>query len=611
MKRIIHIVLILLVGCSLYAQKFTASVNKNNVSVGEVFQLDLIVNTNAREFTPPAFNDFTVYSGPNQSSSVQIINGSMSQSITLSYFLAATKEGTLTIGPASIIAGNTTLQSNPITIQVGKGSSSAQQPQAQNQSTQGNTKSGTQRSNDNLFVRTSVSKSKVFTNEQIKITHKVYTRLNLKGFQDIKFPSYNGFWVQDIATNNSQYQITNEVVDGIQYNVIEIKKAYLFPQRSGKIEIEPIEVQCVVREKTGKHNDPFEQFFGSNPFFGMDNYKDVIYNIKSNPVSIDVTPLPEANKPTDFSGAVGTFNINASIDQDNVKTNEGINLKVTITGKGNIKLIDVPKMSFPDGIENYDPKTSESITTTDNGVSGSKTFEYLLIPRREGIYQIQPGDFHYFDPEKKVYVVLPSKEFTVKVEKGTGNAANNTAMMSGVTKEDVKMVGNDIRFIKTNTAPLMQEKKYFFGSPLFVIGFFVPPILFFAFLFFRSEHIKRNSDLVFVKRKGANRIAKKHLSQAEKSMASNNKEIFFENILSALYEYAGNKLNIPTATLTKENVVQELKAKNVPGGITSDFTKLIGECEFARYAPGLQSGDLQEVYNRVEKIITQIEDVIS
>ncbi|MEK6616210.1 MAG: BatD family protein, partial [Bacteroidota bacterium] len=383
-------------GCILFAQKFTASVNKNKIAVGEVFQLDFSINASGKSFSPPSFSDFTIYSGPNQSTSMQIINGSMSQSITLSYYLAAKKEGTFTIGSASITVGNNTLQSNAITIEVVKGGNT-QQTQTQSQGGTQDKTSGKANS-ENLFAKTFVSKSKVYAGEQIVITHKVYTRMNLKGFQNVKFPSYNSFWAQEVG-RNTQYEVTTENVNGVAYNVVEIKKAFLFAQRSGKIEIEPMEVECVVREKSGKRNDPFSQFFGNDPFFGFDSYKDVLYTVKSNAVTMEVVPLPEANKPVDFPGAVGNFSMNATIDKDKVKANEGVTLKITISGKGNLKLIDAPKMNFPDEIERYDPKTNENISVSGSGVSGSKTFEYLIIPRYEGIYKIQPCSFNYFDAD--------------------------------------------------------------------------------------------------------------------------------------------------------------------------------------------------------------------
>jgi hypothetical protein len=607
-KTYLLLSLLLITGCVLYAQKFTASVSKNRVAVGEVFQLDFSINASGKNFTPPSFNDFSVYSGPNQSTSMQIVNGSMSQSITLSYYLAAKKEGTFTIGPASISVGGTALQSNPINIEVAKGSAGQQQTQAQSQN--GAQSAGSpQTSSENLFAKTFVSKTKVYAGEQITVTHKVYTRMNLKGFQDVKFPSYNGFWSQEVA-RTTQYEITSENVNGVQYNVVEIKKAFLFPQRSGKIEIEPMEVQCVVREKSGKRNDPFSQIFGNDPFFGFDAYKDVTYSVKSNALSIDVSPLPDAGKPADFPGAVGNFSMNATIDKEKVKANDGINFKITISGKGNLKLIDPPKINFPDEFESYDPKTNENISTTANGVSGSKTFEYLLIPRHEGIYKIQPWNFTYFDVDKKSYIALPSKEFTITVEKGESNS-NAAPVISSVAKEDVKLIGNDIRYIKTENIHLTEKGNYFFSSPLFIAGYGVPPLLFLAFLFLRREHIRRNSDLALVRKRTANRIAQKQLVQAEKSMNLNDKENFFVNILSALYSYAGNKMNIPVAELSKERIVEMLKGKNVQEEIINEFVKLMDESEFARYAPGLQSGNLQDVYTRAENIITKIENSIA
>ena len=611
-KKYFLLLITLLVSCFSFAQKFTASAGKTKVAVGEVFQVDFSLNTNGKNFVPPSLSDFTVYSGPNQSTSMSIVNGSMSQSITLSYYLAAKKEGTFTIGAASINVGGNTIQSNTLTIEVSKGN--PQQGQQQQQSQQGgnqNQQTAQQANAENLFARTSVNKTKVYAGEQITITHKVYTRMNLKGFQDVKFPSYNGFWSQEVP-HNAQYEVSQENVDGVNYSVVEIKKAYLFPQRSGKIEIEPLEIQCVVREKTGKRSDPFEQFFGHDPFFGgFDAYKDVLYNVKSNAVTIDVMPLPEANKPTDFPGAVGNFSMSASIDKDKVKANEGINLKITISGKGNLKLIDAPKMNFPDEFETYDPKTNENISVAQGGVTGSKTFEYLIIPRHEGIYKIQPNNFHYFDVEKKNYVSLPAKEFTVTVEKGAGGTATNIPMISNTAKEDVKMIGSDIRYIKTENINLEKSNEYFYGSPGFIAGFSVPPLLFLAFLFLRREHIRRNSDLIAVRKRRASGIAKKFLVLAEKSLKGNDKENFFVNVLSALYNYVGNKMNIPTSEQSKEKVIEMLNAKNASEETIRELVMLIDECEFARYAPGLQSGNLQDVYSRAENIINKIEDSIA
>ncbi len=266
-------------------------------------------------------------------------------------------------------------------------------------------------------------------------------------------------------------------------------------------------------------------------------------------------------------------------------------------------------MEFPDEFETYDPKTNENISVNDGGVSGSKTFEYLLIPRHEGIYKIQPNGFSYFDTDKKTYVTLPSKEFTITVEKGDGGTVNLPSI-SSVAKEDVKMVGNDIRYIKTGDIHLVKKGEHFFSSPGFIAGFGVPPLLFLAFLFLRREHIRRNSDLILVKKRSAGKVAKKHLAKAEKSMKGNDKENFFVNVLSALHDYTEHKMNISTAEHSKEKVAAALKEKNVSEDIITELVTLMDECEFARYAPGLQSGNLNEVYSRAATIITKIENAV-
>ena len=595
MRKFLIISLLLFSGQFLSAQKFTASASKTKVSAGEAFQVDFsLVNTSGKNFSPPSFSDFTVYSGPNQYSSSQFSStGGMTQTITISYILIPKKEGTFTIEPASVSINGSIVQSNSLAIEVSKT----------------NTQSVTQGESDNLFARTSVSKTKVYTGEQVVITHKVYARLNLRGFQDMKLPSYNGFWVQDAQRAAQQYEITQENVDGVTYSVVEIKKAFLFPQHSGKIEIQPMEIECVVREKTkGRSNDPFEQFFSSDPFFG--NYKDKVITVKSNSVTFDVQPLPEAGKPADFPGAVGNFSMSASIDKDKVKQNEGVNLKITISGKGNLKLIDSPKLNFPDEFETYDPKSNENITVGDGGVSGTKTFEYLLIPRHEGTFTIPSWNFNYFDADKKTYIALPSKTFSITVEKGEGSAANNTPLISQGTQGEVKILANDIRYIKTGKINFAEKDRYFFGSPLFIGGFAVSPLLFLAFIFLRREHIRRNSDLILVKKRKAGGIAKKFLALAEKSMKNDDKENFFANILAALYNYIEHKMNLPAAEHSKEKVIEVLQSKNVSEEMIAELVKLMDECEFARYAPGRQAGNLQEVYDRAANSINKIDNVL-
>jgi hypothetical protein len=604
MKKLICILtlLIALVNSSL-AQKLTAQASKTKVAVGETFQISFSINSNGSSFKAPSLTDFDVYSGPNQSTSMSFINGSMSQSITFSYVIAAKKEGKYTIGAASMNAAGTTVQSNPLTIEVLKGNTTAQNQGNTNTPSQNSAPANSENIGDNLFVKTSVSKTKAYLGEQITVTHKVYTRYQLRGFQDIKFPDYRGFWSQE-APGNQQIQVVNENIDGVNYQVGELKRTYVFAQRSGKLEIEPMDIECVVRKQSNKRpRDVFEQFFGGG-------YEDAVYAVKSKPVQIEILPLPETNKPTDFSGAVGNYSFKAQLSKDKIKANDAINLTITLTGKGNIKLVDPLKINFPEDFETYDAKIKENISANGGGVSGSKTFDYLIIPRHGGDYKIDQINFSYFDPEKKQYVTLPSPEFNIQVEKGKDEDATAN-VFNPRSKEDVKILGNDIRYIKTNNIELKPKNNYFFGSGLFYTGIATPFLAFIGFLFVRKKSIENNKDIVSVKSRKATKMAKKRLVLAEKHLKENNKEQFYIEIFKALYGYISDKLNIPVAELNKEHISEKLKNSNVTDATTTELIAILDSCEYARYAPSAVSGDLKNIYNTTVELITKIESEIN
>ena len=604
MKKIIYIFLFLITLANVsLAQKLIAQASKTKVAVGESFQISFTLNSNGNNFKAPALNDFDVYSGPNQSTSMSYINGAMSQSVTLSYVVAAKKEGKITIGPASVaVNGSTVIQSNSLAIEVVKGTANAQSQGNNTQPAQAPSAPTNENVSDNLFVKTTVSKTKAYIGEQITVTHKVYTRYQLRGFQDIKFPDYTGFWAQDVP-GNQQIQVTNENIDGVNYQVGELKRTYLFAQHSGKLEIEPMNIECAVRKQSNrKPRDVFEQFFGGG-------YEDVTIAVKSKPVTIEILPLPEANKPADFSNAVGNYSFKAELSKDKVKANDAVNLIITLTGKGNIKLVDPLKINFPEDFETYDPKTKENITSATTGVSGSKTFDYLIIPRHEGDYKIEPIKFSYFDPEKKQYVTIPSPEFNIHVDKGNASDAAASVFNPG-SKEDVKVLGNDIRYIKTNNIHLKPKDNYFFGSPLFCAGLISPFLAFIAFLFIRKKNTELNSDEVAVKSRKATKMAKKRLSLAEQHLKSNNKEQFYIEIFRALYGYVGDKLNILAADLNKDHIADKLKARNVNETTIQQLMSTLDNCEYARYAPSAVSGDLNGIYNNTVELITKIENEI-
>jgi hypothetical protein len=522
----------------------------------------------------------------------------MSQSVSLSYIVAAKKEGKLIIGPASVNSNGATLQSNSLTIEAVKGNSGNQggsAPSTQNQSGR------SENTGDNIFVRAIVNKSKAYQGEQITVTYKVYSRYQLRGFQDIKFPDYTGFWAQDMPSSQ-QIQLTSENIDGTTYQVAELKRSYIFAQRSGKLEIEPIKVECVVRQQsTNRSRDIWEQMFGGG-------YEDAVVSIKSKPLAIEIIPLPEKDKPENFSGAVGDYSFKAALSKNNIKANDAVNLTITLSGNGNIKLVDPLKIDFPEDFETYDPKTNEKISVGANGVAGSKTFDYLLIPRHEGNYKIDQINFSYFDPQKKEYITLPSPDFDIQVDKGDGTAAK--IVSNSINKEDVKILGNDIRYIKTNNILLVPKANYFFGSTLFNTLLLFPLLIFIVFIILYRKNKEQNKDAVAVKSRKATKMAKKQLSLAEQHLKSNNKEQFYVEIFKALYGYISDKLNIPVAELNKEHISNTLKLKNVTETTVQQLITTLDTCEYAHYAPGIASSDLQTIYNNTVALITKIEDEV-
>lgn len=585
----------------LLAQKLTTSVSSNKVAVGEAFQIQFALSGSGSNFKLPAMADFQITEGPYQSSSTSIVNGVMSQSTSLTYIAVAKKEGKFIIGPASAVSGGKTIQSNSVSMEVSKGKASTTTQGGNNSNPQNVTKPTSSDIGDNIFVRTQVNKTKAYMGEVIDVTFKVYTRMEMQMRNFSKLPTYDGFFVQDIK-NKQQTSQTNETIDGVTYVVGTVYETFIIPQHTGKLTIDPFEIECVVRQKSKrKPRDIFEQMMGVG-------YEDVVCPLKSQPVTIDVQALPEEGKPEGFSGAVGTYSYKAVMSKEKVKANDAVNLTLTLTGKGNIKLVEPPKVNLPEDFETYDPKTSENINVNESGISGSKTFDYLFIPRHEGQYKIDQVNFSYFDPSKKEYVTLPTPEFNLQVDKGDGTAATVIGGGSN-SKEELKVLGNDIRYIKTTTN-LKENEEYFFGSTLFYSLLISPLLAFFAFIFIRRKNIEQNKDGVAVKSRKATKMARKRLSIAEQHLKSNNKELFYVEIFKALYGYISDKLNIPAGDLNKEHISEKLKDRTVSEETIQKLMTTLDNCEFARYAPSSVSGDLNHIYNSTVELITKIEDEI-
>jgi hypothetical protein len=577
---------------------FTASVDRNRIAMGEQLEITFSLNGSGKNFQPPAFNDFLVLSGPNQSTSMQFINGAMSQSISYSYVLQPRSEGKFTIGAATIESNGKKVQSNSITIEVTKGS--PQQKKQQSQQTTDDENINKQIA-ENLFIKVIVDKSNVYQGEQITATYKLYTRVNIANSQITKVPALTGFWNQEIDIPKNTQE--TEVLNGVQFRVIPIKKYALFPQQSGTLELDPMEADFVVQVQTRKRGgDVWDQFF-NDPFFG--NVRNVNYPIKSIPIKIIIKPLPSYNVPEGFSGAVGKLSFESWLDKRETKTNEPVTLKVKISGRGNLKLIDPLKISFPPDLESYDPKISDNITTGTSSISGSRTFEYLLVPRRPGEQKIAPFNFSYFDLDKKDYVSIKSPEFLITVSKGSDYISTPIASLS---KEEIKLFGQDIRFIKSGTTSFKKRGENFFGSPGFFILLFSPIFLFVWFISYIRHYEKISGDVVRLKSRKATRMAKKRLLHAEKFLAQKKREEFYSAISQALWGYAGDKLGIPLSDLSKDSIKITLTSRNVNDASIEKLINTINHCEFARFAPSTDSLEMEIIYKDTIELITSIEE---
>jgi hypothetical protein len=622
MKKIIKFIQALTILCFASANAFsqtaklTVSSNAKTVGLNSSVQVTYtLTGGSATKFIRPSFANFQILSQYQSSGGgmTVVVNGKLVQSgdaeTKWTFQLVPTKIGKFTIDPANAYVNNEWINSTSISIEVVNGSTKSNTNTGNNNGQQNaKTNNATTNGGDDIFIRAYADKPNPMQGEQVIVTYKIYTKVNVSQFAINKLSSYSGFWSQDLLKENEKAHQYTEVINGQSYTVADIRKIALFPQKSGYLTVQPLEVECVAQVKT-KSKSPgniFDSFF-NDPFFGnnmFDSYQNVKKKIRSNVLGISVKPLPEANKPNDFKNAVGSFTFNSSIDQTSVKANEPVNLKFTISGKGNLKLIDNLNIEFPPDLETYDPKTNDNIISNSAGISGSRTFEYLIIPRNAGQFKIKPVTFSYFDLNRRAYVTLTSPEYTLNVAKGSGSSNITT---SGVNQEDVKYIGSDIRFSKTQNTKLEKIGSFFFGSGLFWALFLLPLILFIAFIVIARKQLKLRSDVQLMKNKKATKVSLKRLKLAQQFLSENKKEAFLDEIFKALWGYLSDKLGIPVADLSKESVENALQLKNVNPETSKAFLETINHCEFARFAPADNSTVLADIYNEAFDIISKIE----
>ena len=622
MKRIFR--LLLFIACAvpmaLWAQDApTLTVStKKQVMVGERFQVVFEANAEGKNFQAPSFNGFTVLGGPftSTSSNFSMVNGSMSHTVkcTYTFALQANQEGNFHIGSASLNVKGTKVSSEPFDIKVipddgshaapsGGGASSSQGQSQQNTN-------DPQVSGKDLFLRVIPSKKSAYVGEQVVLTYKLYTKVPVSSVSLSRMPSYAGFWTKDISDNSGTLKQSSEYINGIEYTSAEVNKVVIVPQRSGKLTLDPMLLECIAQVRTERNNsrsmDPFDVFF-NDPFFNR-NIVNVKKELTSQTINLEVKNLPENGKPASFAGAVGNYNFRSDIDKTELSTNEAVTITLTVSGTGNVELLQMPTPVFPPDFEVYDPKITTSTDVNSQGLTGTKKAEYLVIPRRAGSFTIPAIEFSYFNPSNESYQTLSSEPYEIQVEKGTGSDDGGGIFASN--QEDIKYLGSDIRHIMTGNAHLKPMHTVFFGSAAYFVALLVLLALFIILLFVLKKREQLTQDTAANRNRKADKVARGRLKNAYQHLKAKDQEKFYVEMSQALWGYIADKLGIERSKLSMDTVSETMKGKNVPDELTQQFIDTLNSCEFARFAPGSAEEKMDDLYQRGIDVISKAEKVL-
>ncbi|MGC6470767.1 MAG: BatD family protein [Flavobacteriales bacterium] len=565
------------------SQELQLTVSKNPVSVGEQFRIDFVFEGSSSDFRGPNFNGLRKISGPNQSSSssMQIINGKVtsSKTTTYSFYVSALNQGTLTIGEASVKSNGKTYRSKAGQIEVLKANPKS--------------KTNTYSIAENVYVEANVSRRTIFQGEQIIVSYKLYSKINLSDINLTAVPELNGFWKEEVETNSTPKL---EVIDGVRHNVWEINRFILTPQKSGTLDIDPLKINVSIQIKNRQSNDPFRDPFG---FFG--SYQNIEEELSSKNISIKVKDLPQG-APKNFSGAVGQFKLKASVDKLSVNTNQALNYKLTLSGNGNIHLIDNIPASFPQNFEAYDPQKKDKTFTTNSGIAGKIEFEHLLIPRYKGEYVIEGTEFSYFDTKSKKYNTLKTDPIIINVLKGKDG---DESYFSSDELQASK--SQQLKDIKPTTTLFQKDNRQFNLSILYIL-IILPIIALLVFLIAQYIDQKNKSNPILNKYRKSLKTAQKRLIKAQKHLENDKKELFFEEIEKSLWSYFSNKFNVNSADLAKETINDFFSKNNISKKVSNNFTSIIEKCEFCRFAPSsLDSEDMNKVLDLATQVIVEVE----
>lgn len=554
---------------------FTAAVDRNTIAAGEYVKLTINLTNSQERFEPPSLGGLVVVQGPFENSSFNYVNGRMSSSVGRTWVLTGTSPGKYTIGAAKVRVAGGIIQTEPIVIEVTKGTARQNDPGAAQAQTR----------DANLFATIALSKSKAYVGEQIVATYMLYSRYANLELSKYDLPKMDGFWAEEIDLGNTSWEDEIQTVNGLQYRVAILKRQVLFPQRSGKLRIAPVQLSCVVNRS----------FFnrGSN------------VEVRSNPVEVTALALP-ANAPADFNGAVGELDMIVKADRTTVKANEAIELTVTYNGRGNLKLLEAPALEFPSDFEGYDPKVTDKISVNASGMSGSRTFQYLVIPRHEGEFPLEPISFSYFDTRAGAYRSISADPLTFQVTPGDGGPITTIQRPS---RSEVEVLGKDIRYIRSGDLGLRPAGKHLFGSLPWLAGMGAPALAFVVFVGWRRQRDKNMADTIGTRRKQADRVARKRLSEAELALRGSDRGAFYDAMAKALNGYAADKFGLGHAQLSAPVLREKLAGIPDGDGIATEYNALIAACDMARYAP-VEDRPRQALYDQAATLIGRIEQLV-
>ena len=593
------------------AEKVTFEANSPlTVAVGEAFRVEFALNAkpDGDTFKAPSFEGFDVLAGPaiSQGSSVQIVNGSMTKSVSYTYtfVLLPQAAGNVTIGAAEVKVDGSSYRTRPLPIEIvneGEGSRAQQQQGGSNRADDTQADAQSRIGKDDILLRAVVSRSSVYKNEPLHVAFKLYTRVPYVNIVPESAPSFNGFWSQDLSDPNSA-RVGRETYAGKVYETRVLYDYLLYPQQVGSLTIDPVDMTVVAQVVVqSRHADPF--FGGGREVFNVPR------KVQSQRATVQVKALP-AGAPASFSGAVGNFTMDTQFPSERIAANSGATVTVKISGTGNLTFVQAPKLPLPTSFEQYNVKTTESINASAAGISGDRQFEYPFIARAEGTYDIEPIEFTYFDPQRVQYVTLKSKPLTLEITPDARGGGDAVVMQGrGMSKEEVKMLGQDIRFIKLGGAQLRSERVPFIFSAAYWILLLGVLALFTMIYVALRKQIRESQNVALVRGKRANKVAVQRFRAAKRYMEEQNRHAFYEEMLRALWGYMSDKFNIPVANLTKENVREELHKRGVSSEDSQRFTDIITRCDEAQYSP-VESARMNDVYSEGVNLISRIESVI-